>query len=237
MGGVRGMTEFDINSLNISEVHTKEIDMEEYFYEYADIVAKKKSTNFTYDLAKRGFDIVGSLVGIIISLPILIIFTILIVLETPGSPIYRQKRLGENGKIFTLYKLRSMDNDAEKDGAKWASEDDSRVTKVGKFIRNTRIDETPQFLNILKGDMSLIGPRPERPCFTLEFNKRIPGFVDRLQVKPGLTGWAQVNGGYEINPEDKLGLDMHYIKNRNFSMDFKIIFKTFGVIFTGEGAR
>lgn len=231
------MTEIDINSLNISDLHTKELDMEEYFDEHAYILPKMSLTYSKYETIKRCFDIISSLVGIIISLPILLIFSILIALETPGSPIYRQKRLGKSGKEFVLYKLRSMHNDAEKNGAKWALEDDSRVTKIGKFMRNTRIDEIPQFFNILKGDMSLIGPRPERPGFTIEFNKRIPGFVDRIQVKPGLTGWAQVNGGYEVAPGDKLELDMYYIKNRSFKLDLKILFKTFGVVFTGDGAR
>ncbi|MDU7966052.1 MAG: sugar transferase, partial [Paeniclostridium sordellii] len=135
-------------------------------------------------------------------------------------------------------KLRSMRVDAEKyGGVQWAQKDDPRITKIGKFIRKTRIDEIPQLFNILKGDMSLIGPRPERPELTYKFNKEIPGFIDRLVIKPGLTGLAQVNGGYDISPEEKLKWDIIYIKNRNIFLDISIIFKTIGVVFTGEGAR
>lgn len=118
-----------------------------------------------------------------------------------------------------------------------AQKDDPRVTKIGKFIRKTRIDEIPQLFNILKGDMSLIGPRPERPELTYEFDKEIPGFIERLSIKPGLTGLAQVNGGYDISPKDKLKWDMIYIKNRSILLDISIVLKTVGVVFTGEGAR
>lgn len=112
-----------------------------------------------------------------------------------------------------------------------------RVTKVGSFIRKTRIDEIPQLFNVLKGDMSIIGPRPERPIFTEKFNEEIPGFIDRLQVKPGLTGWAQVNGGYDLTPREKWELDMYYIENRGVKLDTLIILKTIKVILTGDGAR
>ena len=131
----------------------------------------------------------------------------------------------------------NTNKDAEKNGAQWADKDDCRVTKIGNFIRKTRIDELPQLFNILKGDMSLIGPRPERPRFTVEFNQEIPGFVERLQIKPGLTGWAQVNGGDDVTPEEKWELDMYYIEKRDVWMDFKILLKTVGVVLTGAGAR
>ncbi|EOQ02675.1 hypothetical protein IIY_01810 [Bacillus cereus VD140] len=114
---------------------------------------------------------------------------------------------------------------------------DPRITKVGMFIRMTRIDELPQFFNILKGDMSVVGPRPERPIFTKEFEKQIPGFKKRLLVKPGITGWAQVNGGYDITPREKLELDIYYINNVNCILDIKIILNTIKVVFTGDGAR
>ena len=127
--------------------------------------------------------------------------------------------------------------DAEKYGAQWAEKNDKRITKVGKFIRITRIDEIPQLFNILKGDMSIIGPRPERPTFTKEFNDKIPGFINRLVVKPGLTGWAKVNGGYDITPKEKLKDDIYYIKNRSFLMDMNILIKTVRVVLTGKGAR
>ena len=131
-----------------------------------------------------------------------------------------------------------MKTDAEKiGGAQWAEKDDPRITKIGRFIRKTRIDELPQLVNILKGDMSLIGPRPERPELTYEFEQDIPGFIDRLLVKPGLTGWAQVNGGYDITPAEKLVLDLEYINNRSIMLDMKIILKTAKVVLTGDGAR
>ncbi|MEB9429949.1 sugar transferase, partial [Bacillus cereus] len=164
-------------------------------------------------------------------------FSLLIILESPGSPFYLQERLGMNGRKFNVIKLRSMRNDAEKNGAKWAEKNDPRITKIGLFIRKTRIDELPQLFNILKGEMSLVGPRPERPMFTEKFEREIPGFKKRLEVKPGLTGWAQVNGGYEITPREKLRLDIYYINNSSLLLDFKIILKTIKVVCTGDGAR
>ena len=158
-------------------------------------------------------------------------------LESPGNPFYVQSRMGFMGKEFNLIKLRSMRTDAEKNGAQWADKNDPRITKVGRFIRKTRIDELPQIFNVLKGDMSIIGPRPERQIFVEEFVKYIPNFPKRLEVKPGLTGWAQVNGGYEITPEEKLRLDLFYIENRRFLLDVKIVLRTIQIIFTGEGAR
>ena len=128
-------------------------------------------------------------------------------------------------------------SDAEVSGAKWATKNDARVTTIGKFIRVTRIDELPQFFNILKGDMTIIGPRPEREIFYKEFEKTISNFRDRLKIKPGLTGYAQVNGGYDVMPKEKLKLDLYYINNVSFSLDIKIIFKTVGIVITGKGAR
>ena len=162
---------------------------------------------------------------------------IFIKLEDKGPILYKQERLGKHGKEFYVYKLRSMRTDAEKFGAQWAEKDDPRVTKVGKFIRKTRIDEIPQLFNIFKGDMGIIGPRPERPGFTKEFEETYGHFVYRLAIKPGLTGWAQVNGGYEIDPGEKLKYDIYYIKNRSLLLDIKIVFMTVKVIFTGDGAR
>ncbi|EGT4051969.1 sugar transferase [Clostridioides difficile] len=190
-----------------------------------------------FDLYQRVMDLVLSIIGLVIGLPLIAIFGILIKIEDKGPITYKQERLGKCGRRFYIYKLRSMRTDAEKFGAQWAEKDDPRITKVGKFIRKTRIDEIPQLFNILKGDMGLIGPRPERPNFTVQFNEEIPGFINRLAIKPGLTGWAQVNGGYEITPEEKLKEDIYYIKNRSILLDFKILFKTVKVVLTGDGAR
>lgn len=190
-----------------------------------------------YDTAKRIMDITLSLVGLLISLPVIAVSVIAIKLETRGSAIYKQKRVGRDGRLFVIYKLRSMFMDAEKDGEQWARVNDPRVTLVGKFIRKTRIDELPQLINILKGDMSIVGPRPERPYFVREFSRQIPNFTDRLLVKPGLTGLAQISGGYDLTPLEKFYLDMRYIEKRCLLLDIKIILKTARILITGAGAR
>ena len=159
--------------------------------------------SFLFKIYHRILDIIVAIIGLVISIPIIIVFGFLIKKEDGGPVFYKQDRLGKDGKIIFIYKLRSMRINAETNGAIWAEKNDPRITKVGKFIRKTRIDEIPQFLNILKGEMSIIGPRPERPTLTMEFNDQIPGFINRLVIKPGLTGYAQVHGGYDISPEDK----------------------------------
>ncbi len=193
--------------------------------------------NIFYDIFSRILDILLSLSGLTIGIPLIIIFGVLVKLEDGGPIIYKQERLGKDGKMFNLYKIRSMRIDAEKFGVQWAQNNDPRVLRVGKFIRKTRIDEIPQLFNILKGDMSIVGPRPERPMFTMQFNEEIEGFINRLVVKPGLTGLAQVNGGYEMIPEEKLEWDVKYIENRSNLLDIKIILKTIKIILTGYGAR
>lgn len=190
-----------------------------------------------YSKIRRVIDFIISLLSLVIVIPIILITSIFIMLESPGNPFYVQSRMGLMGKEFNLIKLRSMRTDAEKNGAQWADKNDSRITKVGRFIRKTRIDELPQIFNVLKGDMSIIGPRPERQIFVEEFVKYIPNFPKRLEVKPGLTGWAQVNGGYEILPEEKLELDLYYINNKSLTLDILIILKTIQIVLTGEGAR
>ena len=190
-----------------------------------------------YESIKSSIEFIFSLLLLIIAVPICILACIAIYVELHVNPIYTQKRVGLNGRVFKIYKLRSMYIDAEKDGPKWASENDERITKIGRIIRKTRIDELPQLVNILKRDMSFIGPRPERPEFIKEFIKYIPDFNDRLLVKPGITGWAQVNGGYSLTPKEKLEFDKYYIKNRGFKLDLLILIKTIIVIFTRHGAR
>ncbi|BAR81101.1 MULTISPECIES: sugar transferase [Bacillus cereus group] len=193
--------------------------------------------HYIYFMLKNTADFLIALLGLVILSPILLLFVLAIKLESNGPAFFLQERVGLNGRVFNIIKLRSMYIDAEKNGAQWAKKNDARVTKIGAFIRRTRIDEIPQLINMLKGDMSLVGPRPERPIFTEQFNKEIPGFKNRIVVRPGITGWAQVNGGYDISPKEKLEFDIYYIKNLSLFMDVKIIFKTIKVIFTGEGAR
>lgn len=190
-----------------------------------------------YSTTKHIGDILVALFLLILTAPVLLLFCILIKLESKGPAFFLQERVGIHGKNFNIIKLRSMRNDAEKDGAQWAVKNDPRVTRIGIFIRKTRIDEIPQLINVLKGEMSLIGPRPERPIFTKKFSDEIPGFEKRLSVKPGLTGWAQVNGGYDITPYEKLLLDLYYIQRISFVLDMKILLKTIKVVFTGDGAR
>lgn len=190
-----------------------------------------------YNNIKSCVEFILSFLLLILVIPIIIFACIAIIIEIRVNPFYAQERVGLNGRIFKIYKLRSMYIDAEKDGHKWASENDARITKVGRVIRNTRIDELPQLINILKGDMSIIGPRPERPEFIQEFLKDIPDFNDRLLVKPGITGWAQVNGGYSLTPKEKLVFDKYYIENEGFKLDLLILLKTIIVVFTGDGAR
>ena len=191
----------------------------------------------SYRGLKRLIDFFLSIVLLMPAIAICLISGVLIVIETKGNPLFTQERVGLNGEKFKIYKLRSMYNDAEKDGHKWAEKKDSRITKVGAIIRKIRIDELPQLINIIKGEMAIIGPRPERPEFIEEFLKEIPDFNDRLAVKPGITGWAQVNGGYELSPKEKLKYDQYYIEHENFKLDVLILFKTIKVVFTGEGSR
>lgn len=187
---------------------------------------------------KRVIDIVLALIGMIILAIATIIFAPIIKLTSPGPIFYSQKRVGYMGRPITIHKFRSMRNDAEKKtGAVWAQKNDPRVTPIGKFMRKTRIDELPQFWNILVGDMSLVGPRPERPQLTEEFYEEWPEFPERLRTIPGLTGWAQINGGYDISPEEKCHLDNYYIDHWSLLFDFKICFGTVKIIFTGNGAR
>jgi len=195
------------------------------------------SNKYFYEGVTSFLDKLVTLVALFLAFPILFLVAIAIKIEDGGPIFYSQKRLGQNGSVFTIYKIRSMVVNAEINGIRWASEEDDRITHVGKFIRKTRIDEIPQLINILSGDMKLIGPRPERPELADEFYKELPEFVNRLLIKPGLTGLAQVSGGYDLTPAEKLILDVEYIENRGFLLDLKIIFKTIGVVITGEGAR
>lgn len=191
--------------------------------------------------ARRAFDIVVALAMLLLTLPLLLLTALAVRLDSPGPVFYRQERVGKGGKVFTLYKFRSMVRDAEAAGAPcWASQNDSRVTRIGRLIRLTRIDEIPQVLNVLCGDMSLIGPRPERPHFVDRLAHEIPHFCERHIVRPGITGWAQVNYPYGASVEDaraKLSYDIYYLRHRSFYLDLFILLATLRVILFQEGAR
>jgi sugar transferase (PEP-CTERM system associated) len=192
-------------------------------------------------IVKRCFDIVVSALLIVIALPIVTIAALIIAAEGGGPIIYRQQRVGHRGRSFTVLKLRSMANDAEKDGAPaWAAPNDARVTRVGRWIRRTRIDELPQLLNVLRGEMSFVGPRPERPEFVAMLTEQIPFYAVRHSVKPGLTGWAQVRYSYGATVEQsvrKLEYDLYYVKNHTLLLDLVILLETVRVVLLGEGAR
>jgi exopolysaccharide biosynthesis polyprenyl glycosylphosphotransferase len=192
------------------------------------------------NITKRIIDILLSIFFGLISLLILPFVAIAIKLESKGPLIYKQARIGLNNKVFTVYKLRSMTKNAEKNGAQWAKEDDARVTKVGKFIRKTRIDEIPQFVNIIKGNMSFVGPRPERPEFVSTLKEEITFYNERHLVKPGLTGWAQINfpyGASVADAKEKLQYDLFYIKNQSIALDISIILKTINTVFNKSLGR
>lgn len=181
-----------------------------------------------------------ALVGVILSLPLAMVTAILIKLDSPGPIFYKQERVGKNGQPFTLMKFRSMRVDAEKDGPVWASNADDRATRVGRIIRKIRVDEIPQFWNILKGEMSFVGPRPERPHFVAQLAQEIPYYEQRHLIAPGLTGWAQIKYPYGSSIEDarqKLQYDLYYIKNQSLILDAIIIFETIKIILFGRGAR
>lgn len=192
-----------------------------------------------YDLAKRGVDVLCALVGLGALVLLAPIISLAIFADGRGPILYRQKRVGRSGRIFELLKFRTMSPDAEKDGvARWATADDDRITRGGRYLRRTRLDELPQLWNVLKGEMSMVGPRPERPEFVCQLDQQIPFFRLRHAVLPGLTGWAQVNYGYGSSTEDalvKLEYDLYYIKHRSLYLDLVILLKTLGVVLKMKG--
>jgi exopolysaccharide biosynthesis polyprenyl glycosylphosphotransferase len=188
---------------------------------------------------KRALDVGVSLMILTLSMPLLVLVAVAIRLDTPGPVFYRQVRVGKNGKHFTMVKLRSMIKGAEKlTGPVWAGKDDNRITRVGRVIRKLRIDEIPQFINVLRGEMSLVGPRPERPFFVEKLKQEIPLYTRRLKVQPGITGWAQIKGDYDQTVDDvkqKLQYDLFYLENMSLRMDFKILMHTAYVMLAGRG--
>ncbi len=192
-------------------------------------------------LAKRGFDVLFAGSVLVVSLPVMLLAALAIRATSRGPVFYRQERVGRGGRIFHLLKFRSMVADAEREGhPRWASEDDPRVTPVGRFLRMSRIDELPQVINVLRGEMSFVGPRPERPFFVAQLAREIPFYRERHAMKPGITGWAQINYPYGASIEDarrKLEYDLYYIKNYTLFLDIVIILQTLRVILFSDGAR
>jgi len=191
-------------------------------------------------VAKRLFDIAASTLLLVLTAPVILMFAILVKLDSKGPAFYRQKRVGLFGQTFDVIKLRSMRTDAEAAGAQWASKDDPRITRVGNFIRKTRIDELPQTWSVLKGEMSFVGPRPERPEFVAELDEQLKYYAERHMVKPGITGWAQINYPYGASIEDsrhKLEYDLYYAKNYTPFLDLLILLQTLRVVLWSEGAR
>lgn len=196
-------------------------------------VPKHSATN----LLKRIIDFTTALLGLFFLSPFFPVIMLLIKIDSPGPSLYSQIRMGLRGKPFRLYKFRTMRQDAEASGAQWAQKKDPRITRIGSFMRKSRIDEFPQLWNVLKGDMSLVGPRPERPEFIEELKKTIPLYEWRLLVPPGLTGWAQIRHGYTDTTEGirrKLQYDLYYIKNHSISLDVEIILRTFPLMMKGS---
>lgn len=189
---------------------------------------------------KRVMDVIASAIGIVLTLPVMALTALAIFCESGGPVLYRQERVGRRGRVFILLKFRSMRQDAEANGAVWAMQNDRRVTRVGEFIRKTRIDELPQLINVLMGEMSFVGPRPERPQFVAELSKAIPYYDLRHYVKPGITGWAQILYPYGASINDareKLQYDLYYLKNYSIFLDINILLQTIQVILWRKGAR
>jgi len=195
------------------------------------------ATDGGYDAVKRLYDVAAALVGLTVTLPLWPLIALAIRLDSPGPVFYRQRRVGRHGRCFTIYKFRTMRTDAEAGGVQWAAAGDPRVTRLGRFLRKSRLDEFPQFWNILRGDMSLVGPRPERPEFVEQLARQIPHYRQRHLIKPGLTGWAQINYRYGASVADahrKLCYDLYYLKHRSVDLDGAIIIRTIGTFLLGS---
>ena len=204
-----------------------------------DVSGQRRDTVW-YEVSRRALDVIGSLLLLAFTVPLLLLVAFLIKVDSTGPVLYRQSRVGLHGRIFTMLKFRSMRVDAEVAGPCWATDRDPRMTRIGAFIRATRLDEVPQLLNVLRGEMSLVGPRPERPHFVQQLAAIIPRYNERTHVLPGITGWAQINYPYGASVEDaraKLAFDLFYINNRALLLDLRILLRTIPVVLFRIGAR
>ena len=234
---LEGINVIDLSSFFERETGHVQLDsLNPSWMVYSDGFCRTSSRN----TIKRAFDILASAALMLLTFPVMVLTALLILLET-GRPIfYRQVRVGECGHLFDVYKFRSMRIDAERGVPQWASKDDSRITRVGQVIRTLRIDELPQIFNVLRGHMSFVGPRPERPYFVQQLAKELPYYASRHSVKPGITGWAQINYPYGASVEDareKLQYDLYYAKNHSLFLDMIILMQTVQVVLFGKGAR
>ena len=233
--GVRVLTHDEFN-----ECHLQRVECESLPQDWL-ATARISQQSRAEALLRRGFDVVVAVALLAFTLPVMLITAIAIKCDSPGPVFYRQLRAGQHRRPFSLYKFRSMVVDAEAGGTpRWATPGDKRATNVGRFIRLTRIDELPQLLNVLRGDMSIVGPRPERPGFVEQLGAVIPHYHDRASVKPGITGWAQVNYPYGASVEDarmKLAYDLYYVRRRSLFLDLLILVATVRVVLFQEGAR
>ena len=221
------------------ERHLKRVDIENLSQSWFDAL-DRHPPGWLQPLVNRAGDIVISLALLMFTMPLMLLVALMVWIDSPGPVLYRQERAGLGGRSFTLLKFRSMNSDAEARGPAWAQQRDPRVTRVGAFMRRTRIDELPQLINVLRGEMGFIGPRPERPHFVHQLAAVIPHYGERSRVKPGLTGWAQVNYPYGASVEDaraKLSYDLFYVRHRSVLLDLAILFATVRVILFQEGAR
>ena len=207
---------------------------EEFYIEDLGTVADKP----VYSFLKRAFDVFAALTFLLLLAVPMLIIALIVKLSSKGPALYYQQRLGLNGKPFHVIKFRTMYDDAEADGLRWSlGDDDPRITPVGRVLRKTHLDELPQLWCILVGDMSVVGPRPERPEYYDRFEQYIHGFRQRLKVKPGMTGLAQVRGGYFLKPEEKVLYDVEYIKTRSIGLELRILLETVKVVFCCEGVK
>ncbi|MCG8313621.1 MAG: TIGR03013 family PEP-CTERM/XrtA system glycosyltransferase [Pseudomonadales bacterium] len=227
------------NSIEFHERETGKIELS-FLYPSWMVFSSGFQYSQTRDILKRIFDLLICSILLFFAFPFMLLTALMVFLDDGAPVLFKQTRVGLNGKEFTLYKFRSMRKDAEKDGAQWAKKNDSRVTRVGNFIRNTRLDELPQIYNVIKGDMSFVGPRPERPEFVGDLSQQIPYFGERHRVKPGLMGWAQLKYPYGASVEDaaqKLRYDLYYTKNYSIILDVLIVIQTVEVVLLGKGVR
>jgi len=226
----RSFREKEAGSIDINQHDEQLISLDDVF-----------ERSWIAEIGERFFDVLLATALLVLATPLMAFIAVLIKFESRGPVIYRQERVGLGGRIFTLYKFRSMHQNAEADGSpQWAVIGDSRVTRIGRFIRYTRVDELPQVINVLRGHMSLIGPRPERPYFVQQLAASIPLYPLRHSIKPGITGWAQVNASYGASLDDarlKLSYDLYYLQNRSVLLNLRILSRTLRVVIMQQGAR